>query len=107
MSEPITPNPEQQSAATALANRIKELEACAGKWYQRKDGREVPTEILGYAGTRSRQETISGKAVTVNEHVFAARTIDGRCWTPAATRFLAEHDEIPAPKAATSTQEIL
>jgi len=107
MSEPITPNPEQQSAATKLANRIKELEACAGKWYLRKDGREVPTLVTGYVGTKVRQEMVDGKPTAKTEHVFAVSAIDGRCWTPAATRFLAEHDEIPAPKAATSTQEIL
>ena len=85
--------------------RIDELKACEGKTYLRKDGTELPTKILKYDGTRMSQSMEAGGATAIVSHVFQVESSDGRRWTPPATKFLAEHDEIPtSTENATANQ---
>lgn len=100
--DPATPQQAQLAAAMETAKkigaRIAELKQSKGKWYRRKDGKEQPTQVLDYGGIKTHQEMRNGQPFGVNSHVFQVESLDGRRWTPPATKFLAEHDEIAAPE---------
>ena len=85
--------PEQEK----LAARIAELKAFAGKYFANKlTGLIVKVE--DYAGIKVKDG--------VSAHTFQVEAQQSR-WTPAATQFLAEHDEVPAPAQPVTSTEII
>ena len=85
--------PEQEKVAA----RVAELKTYIGKSFASKATNAVRT-IKDYAGIKTKDG--------VSAHTFLVEGIEGR-WTPAATQFLAEHDEIPTVAAATETSTII
>ena len=85
--------PEQEK----LAARVAELKAYAGKYFANKlTG--IVIKIEDYAGIKTKDG--------VSAHTFQVESPFAR-WTPAATQFLAEHDEVPAPAKPETTTEII
>ena len=116
VAAPPSPTPEEIEAAAkeariaaeakAIADYVAKLKTYAGKTFQRKDGKELPTKVIGYAGIRIHQEFVNGKPNAVLSHVFQVESSDGRRWTPPATIFLAEHDEIQVKETKANTLPI-
>lgn len=90
----------RKEAQAKLDARILELKGYAGKYFKRKGDTGPQTfEVIAYAGI---QTTAKGKA-----HLFQVEGRNpGTRWTPIASEFLNEYEEIPAPKPAVE-QEVI
>lgn len=82
--------------------RVAMFQSLAGKSFKRKDGRGDVVRVLGYDGVKSHIENQDGKPVTVNSHTL--KTENG--WTPPATKFMAEYEEVTAVETQT-TEEVV
>lgn len=84
-------------AAQGLLNaRIAELKTCEGKTYIRKgsDGSQT-IKVIRYEG-------IGNLANGQKAHLFRVEKKNpGSVWTPPATQFLEEHEEVPTPVTQT------
>lgn len=98
------PTPEQIAAkekADKIAARVEELKSFTGKVFKRK-GDTSPTTytILEYAGI--------GVKDGQEYHTFRVeRKHPGAIWTPPATKFLEDHEEVSAPESAAANKEVL
>lgn len=99
--------PALTPAQLAVSARVEELKKYKGKWFKRKDGKEGATQVVDYIGTKTVQGLNEhGQPVAISYHTFQVQAIDGRRWTPAATQFIAEHDEIESPETTSDNQPI-
>ena len=90
--------PEQEK----LQARIDELKAFSGKTFKRKDGKNPhqAIKVTHYAG-------IAELADGVRAHIFHVESKNpDMAWTPIASKFLEEHEEVEAEKE-TATPEII
>lgn len=86
-----------KAAQEKINARIKELQGYAGKSFKRKDGTGGVIKIEGYAGIHQN----GGRSF----HCFQVETPGAR-WTPPATQFLEEHDEVQVNEVKPSTEVI-
>lgn len=87
----------QKSAAEKRAARVKVLKSYAGKSFVKKGNpKGEVTKVLDYAGVHTRDG--------LQFDCFLAEK-PGCRWTPPATKFLEEHEEISIIK--TETQEVI
>ena len=93
--------PETTEQQKALQARIAELKTYEGKTFKRKDGTGPQSvTIVKYAGIGVRDG--------VSSHAFLVESKNpGARWTPQATQFLAEHNEVPAAEIKSTEQEVL
>ena len=85
--------PEQDK----IAARAAELKTYIGKTFVNKVSGAIRT-IKDYAGIKTKDG--------VSAHTFLVEGIEGR-WTPPATQFLVEHDEIPTVAESTATSTVI
>jgi hypothetical protein len=89
---------EQKDKAAKIAARVEELKAYAGKTFKRK-GDTGPTtfKVLAYAGVGIKD----GREF----HTFQVeRKNPSALWTPPATQFLEDHEEITPNETATEKE---
>lgn len=89
-------------AQKKLQDRIAELKACEGKTYIRKGSDGATTfKVLRYEGV--------GKLVSGQQaHLFRVERFNpGLIFTPPATQFLEEHEEVKAVTQTSLTNEIV
>jgi len=94
---------EQQEKAIELQKkiiaRVEELKKFEGRYFVKiGDIKKTPIKIERYAGIN--------KSNGVDRHIFEVTTY-GAKWCPAATQFLAEHDEIKVPEIEAKNEEVI
>ena len=88
----------QEEARLKNEARVQELSAYAGKHFVKKgDTKKRVIKVIGYAGVKIK----NGESA----HTFQVEAKDAR-WTPPATQFLEEHDEVEVKSEEKTVKEI-
>lgn len=84
---------EKQAAQAKLNARTAELKQCVGKMYRQKAGGDRPGatfKVLGYLGVK---QLADGSLA----HIFKVERFNpGAIYTPPASKFLEQHEELTA-----------
>jgi hypothetical protein len=88
----------QEEARLKLEARVNELVAFSGKYFVKKgDEKKRIIKVVGYAGVKVKD----GESA----HTFQVESKDAR-WTPKATQFLEEHEQVEGKAEKETINEV-